>query len=214
MGIKNKNNAMYFATGIDNSGLSEDAEQGKKIVRDMTDDIVAEGSKMRDAFAKAGTGVVSITDKIKELKIGINQTEADIKTLQNTFENAAPGKAKMFALQELEAAKKVLQEDKIALQELETQMKKTSTGPISLRTQIRNLKEQMALNPGKNYTINVTGGKKSMVASAAIFGRDYSASIIYIDYDIYDPNLRRPLPGTEKMNIVYSPYLNLPELFH
>ena len=104
MGIKNKNNAMYFATGIDNSGLSEDAEQGKKIVRDMTDDIVAEGSKMRDAFAKAGTGVVSITDKIKELKIGINQTEADIKTLQNTFENAAPGKAKMFALQELEAA--------------------------------------------------------------------------------------------------------------
>lgn len=30
MGIKNKNNAMYFATGIDNSGLSEDAEQGKK----------------------------------------------------------------------------------------------------------------------------------------------------------------------------------------
>lgn len=76
------------------------------------------------------------------------------------------------------------------------------------------LKEQMALNPGKNYTINVTGGKKSMVASAAIFGRDYSASIIYIDYDIYDPNLRRPLPGTEKMNIVYSPYLNLPELFH
>jgi hypothetical protein len=145
MGIKNKNNAMYFATGIDNSGLSEDAEQGKKIVRDMTDDIVAEGSKMRDAFAKAGTGVVSITDKIKELKIGINQTEADIKTLQNTFENAAPGKAKMFALQELEAAKKVLQEDKIALQELETQMKKTSTGPISLRTQIRNLKEEMAL---------------------------------------------------------------------
>ena len=145
MGIKNKNNAMYFATGIDNSGLSEDAEQGKKIVRDMTDDIVAEGSKMRDAFAKAGTGVVSITDKIKELKIGINQTEADIKTLQNTFENAAPGKAKMFALQELEAAKKVLQEDKIALQDLETQMKKTSTGPISLRTQIRNLKEEMAL---------------------------------------------------------------------
>lgn len=76
------------------------------------------------------------------------------------------------------------------------------------------LKQQMAFNPGSDYAINITGGKKSMVASAAIFGRDFNASIIYVDYNSYDPDIRRPLPGTEKMDIVYSPTQNIPELFH
>lgn len=76
------------------------------------------------------------------------------------------------------------------------------------------MKQQMAFNPGKNYSINVTGGKKSMVANASIFARDYNASIIYVDFGKYDPNLRRPLPGTEIMNVVYTPTRDLPELFH
>lgn len=76
------------------------------------------------------------------------------------------------------------------------------------------MKHQMAIHTGKNYVINVTGGKKSMVASASIFARDYNASIIYVDFGNYDPNLRRPLPGTEKMNVVYTPIRDIPELFH
>lgn len=75
-------------------------------------------------------------------------------------------------------------------------------------------KEQMALNEGRSYAINITGGKKSMVASAGIFARDFNASIIYVDYKDYDPNLRRPLPGSEYMNIVYTPTRDMPELFH
>lgn len=76
------------------------------------------------------------------------------------------------------------------------------------------LKEQMLLYPGRNYVINVTGGKKSMAASAGIFARDYNCNVIYIDYDDYDPDTRRPLPGSERMHIVYSPMRDLPELFH
>lgn len=76
------------------------------------------------------------------------------------------------------------------------------------------LKEYMAFNAGRNYAINITGGKKSMVASAGIFARDFNASIIYVDYEKYDANLRRPLPGSEYMNIVYTPTRDLPELFH
>jgi hypothetical protein len=72
----------------------------------------------------------------------------------------------------------------------------------------------MAFNAGRNYMINVTGGKKSMVASASIFARDYNASIIYVDTEAFDSNLRRPIPGSEFLNLVYSPTRDLPELFH
>lgn len=76
------------------------------------------------------------------------------------------------------------------------------------------MRQQMALNPGRNYTINITGGKKSMVASASIFARDYNASVIYVDYKEYLPELRRPAPGTEYLNVVYTPTRDLPEIFH
>lgn len=74
------------------------------------------------------------------------------------------------------------------------------------------LKEQMKLYPSRVYALDITGGKKSMVASAAIFGRDYNFNILYVDFDKYDPNLRRPMPGSEVLNVVYSPDHNLPEL--
>ena len=72
----------------------------------------------------------------------------------------------------------------------------------------------MTLNPGRNCTINVTGGKKSMAACAGIFARDFNCNLIYIDYDQYDPDTRRPMPGSERMNLVYSPLRDMPELFH
>lgn len=75
-------------------------------------------------------------------------------------------------------------------------------------------KHRMALTPGRNYTINITGGKKSMVAAASIFARDFNASVIYVDYNDYDANLRRPTPGTENLNVVYTPVRDIPELFH
>lgn len=75
-------------------------------------------------------------------------------------------------------------------------------------------KSKMALTAGRNYAINVSGGKKSMVAAASIFARDFNASLIYVDYHNYDANLRRPIPGTEYLNVVYTPLRDLPELFH
>ena len=75
-------------------------------------------------------------------------------------------------------------------------------------------KSKMALTAGRNYAINVSGGKKSMVAAASIFARDFNFSVIYVDYKDYDANLRRPIPGTEYLNVVYTPLRDLPELFH
>lgn len=73
----------------------------------------------------------------------------------------------------------------------------------SFETIYENLKAQMNIYPSAKYVIDITGGKKSMVASAAIFAKDYNCSVVYVDYDNYIPELRRPMPGTEKLNVVY-----------
>lgn len=74
------------------------------------------------------------------------------------------------------------------------------------------LREELILHPAQNYALDITGGKKSMVASAAIFGRDFNFNVIYVDYTEYNPELRRPTPGTEILNLVYNPCTDLPEI--
>lgn len=75
------------------------------------------------------------------------------------------------------------------------------------------MKEQFVLNSSSLITIDVTGGKKSTVASAAIFGKDYRCRIVYVDFKDYLKGLRKPMPGSEILNIVYNPSENQPELF-
>lgn len=75
------------------------------------------------------------------------------------------------------------------------------------------LKEQLVLNPSSQVTLDITGGKKSMVASAAIFGKDYGSTIVYVDFLEYIKDLRKPMPGSEILNIVYNPFKNQPEIF-
>lgn len=75
------------------------------------------------------------------------------------------------------------------------------------------MKEQLVLNPNSHITIDITGGKKSMVASASIFGKDYGCRIVYVDFAEYLKELRKPMPGSEILNLVYNPFKNQPELF-
>jgi hypothetical protein len=75
------------------------------------------------------------------------------------------------------------------------------------------LKEQLVLNPSSEITLDITGGKKSMVATAAIFGKDYGCKIVYVDFEQYIKDLRKPMPGSEIPNIVYNPFENQPEVF-
>ena len=75
------------------------------------------------------------------------------------------------------------------------------------------MKEQLVLNPDPQITVDITGGKKSMVASASIFGKDYGCRIVYVDFSDYIKDLRKPMPGSEILNIVYNPFKNQPEIF-
>ena len=87
---------------------------------------------------------------------------------------------------------------------LTSNYKLISLSDDSFETIYKNLKAQMNIYPSSKYVIDITGGKKSMVASAAIFARDFNCNVVYVDYDEYIPELRRPMPGTEKLNVVYS----------
>ncbi|QHI38660.1 hypothetical protein IMCC3317_40540 [Kordia antarctica] len=77
----------------------------------------------------------------------------------------------------------------------------------------KSLKEILYKVNTTNVTLDITGGKKSMVASAAIFGKDYRFRITYVDFEEYIKELRKPLPGSEILKTVYNPDLDQPEIF-
>ena len=83
----------------------------------------------------------------------------------------------------------------------------------SFESMYKSMKEQLVLNPDSQITIDITGGKKSMVASASIFGKDYGCIIVYVDFSEYIKDLRKPMPGSEILNVVYNPFKNQPEIF-
>ena len=60
-------------------------------------------------------------------------------------------------------------------------------------------------HPSRNITIDITGGKKSMVSVASIFAREFGAHLVYVDFDEYLRDMRRPSPGTEKLITAYRP---------
>ena len=79
------------------------------------------------------------------------------------------------------------------------------------KTIYKTIKETLSDYPTRNITIDITGGKKSMVASAAIFGKDYGSRIVYVDFSEYLRDIRKPMPGTEYLNLVYDPSKDQPE---
>lgn len=58
----------------------------------------------------------------------------------------------------------------------------------------------------KNIAVDITGGKKIMVYSAAIAGAIMGCDLVYIDFDEYDVEKRRPKPGTEYLNFLSNPF--------
>lgn len=87
----------------------------------------------------------------------------------------------------------------------------------SFGTIYETMKEMLIVSEGGNMVIDITGGKKSMTAAASIFAKDFDFSIVYVDMNApgsYIPAIHQTRPGCERLNLVYSPLRDLPELFH
>lgn len=86
----------------------------------------------------------SVKAKIEEQRKVIKLVEADVKSLEKEFEKLAPGKTKMDMSTELNAAKKVLQEEKNILEGLNRQYEETSVKAKRLTTDLREMQEELA----------------------------------------------------------------------
>lgn len=114
---------------------------------------------------RAAAGSQTLADKLREQKEVVKQTEADVKSLEKAWQNAAPGKTKVAALDELNAAKRALEEDKNLLAQYQGEQEKTKVTTKRLSMQLRELQDNMArmrLNGQQN-----TEEYRKMAAEAA-----------------------------------------------
>ena len=121
-------------------GLEKEHREAEKSIRNLR----KEYERISLEEERAAAGSKSLTDKIREQKEVIGQIESDIKSLEKAYQGAAPGKAKMAALDELNAAKKALEEEKSALAGLQAEQEKTRAGSKRLSMQLRELQDSMA----------------------------------------------------------------------
>lgn len=121
-------------------GLEREHREAEKGVRNLRE----EYSRISLEEERAAAGSKSLTDRIREQKEVIGQIESDIKSLEKAYQDAAPGKAKVAALDELNAAKKALEEEKGALAGLQAEQEKTREGGKRLSMQLRELQDSMA----------------------------------------------------------------------
>ena len=121
-------------------GLEKEHREAEKSVRNLRKEY--ERISLEEERAVAGSK--SLTDKIREQKEVIGQIESDIKSLEKSYQGAAPGKAKVAALDELNAAKKTLEEEKGALAGLQAEQEKTRASSKRLSMQLRELQDNMA----------------------------------------------------------------------
>lgn len=121
-------------------GLEREHREAEKSVRNLRE----EYGRISLEEERAAASGKSLTDRIREQKEVIGQIESDIKSLEKAYRDAAPGKAKVAALDELNAAKKALEEEKGALAGLQAEQEKTREGSKRLSMQLRELQDSMA----------------------------------------------------------------------
>lgn len=121
-------------------GLEREHREAEKSVRNLRE----EYGRISLEEERAAAGSKSLTDRIREQKEVIGQIESDIKSLEKAYQGAAPGKAKVAALDELNAAKKALEEEKGTLAGLQAEQEKTRAGSKRLSMQLRELQDSMA----------------------------------------------------------------------
>lgn len=121
-------------------GLEKEHREAEKSVRNLR----KEYERISLEEERAAAGSKSLTDKIREQREVIGQIESDIKSLEKAYQGAAPGKAKVAALDELNAAKKALEEEKGVLSGLQAEQEKTCAGSKRLSMQLRELQDSMA----------------------------------------------------------------------
>lgn len=70
MGIQNQDGALFFASGIDNSGLRNDAKEASSIISGFSSDVVKDSEKMKSSVDGVGSSLKSLAGGISMGMIG------------------------------------------------------------------------------------------------------------------------------------------------
>ena len=105
---------------------------------------------MDGVFDNAGKSVIEFDENFKNLteliefqKKVIADLEKKLKPLEEAYKNAVPGKEWAEAKNKLDAVKAELNGEKKALEEMEAQAKKTAGSQVSMRTRMREVREEL-----------------------------------------------------------------------
>lgn len=82
----------------------------------------------------------------------------------------------------------------------------SNTDSVEVYRQIKNIIEIDRLkNDLHDTAIDITGGKKSMVSGCTLAANYLGLDALYVDYDTYKTEFRKPQPGTELPTILRDP---------
>lgn len=118
------------------SATEDDFETLNALVGFFEDKMKQTASSVTDSFE-------TVKVKIEETKLNIQDTEQFIKDINKQIDATAPGQTQANLISEREAATQALNEEKIALADYQTQLKKAREENVSMATQLRKVKDEL-----------------------------------------------------------------------
>lgn len=128
--------ALHFETTMGNDQLVGAVNEAERRIKGFSSATAAEGKKIDKVFNDLAT-------RIQLSKDLIAGTEADIKKINAELDKIAPGQAKADLEKEVKSASRALAEEKQNLAELERQANMTEAAHVTLRTRLRQMKEEL-----------------------------------------------------------------------
>ncbi|MGG5486254.1 hypothetical protein [Gaetbulibacter sp. PBL-D1] len=99
--------------------------------------------KMKSAAVAVSDSFDTIKEKINETKLNIQSTEDFIKNIDKQIKTTAPGQDQANLVSERNAAVQALKEEKVALADYESQLKKAREENVTMATQLRRVKDEL-----------------------------------------------------------------------
>lgn len=188
--------------------LEKEHQQAKQGVAQLEQ----EYRKITISEEQAAAANKSLTEKITEQKAVIKQVEADVRSLQKAYDNAAPGNAQGAALAELNAAKKALEEEKVILNSLTETQEQNRESNKRLSRQLRELQNDMAkmrLNGEQNTEEYRQMAEKAALLSDTLGDLRQQTSILSND----DANLQGFISGVNGLSGAFTTATGVMSLF-
>jgi hypothetical protein len=194
------------------TGALQQLEQEHQQAKQGVAQLEQEYRKITISEEQAAAANKSLTEKITEQKAVIKQVEADVRSLQKAYDNAAPGNAQGAALAELNAAKKALEEEKVILNSLTETQEQNRESNKRLSRQLRELQNDMAkmrLNGEQNTEEYRQMAEKAALLSDTLGDLRQQTSILAND----DANLQGFISGVNGLSGAFTTATGVMSLF-